>query len=89
MADENETPNEENVEAAENAEVAAAAGEQAQEVGQEIKQAILSEYNATADPLASNASQSNAVKAKQTAASNNDSSKDSSPPRDRKPLWGF
>ena len=64
-------------------------GEQAQEVGQEIKQAILSEYNATADPLASNASQSNAVKAKQTAASNNDSSKDSSPPRDRKPLWGF
>ena len=64
-------------------------GEQAQEVGQEIKQAILSEYNATADPLASNASQSNAVKAKRTAASNNDSSKDSSPPRDRKPLWGF
>jgi DNA-binding cell septation regulator SpoVG len=65
-------------------------GEQAQEVGNEIKQAILAEYNSASDPLASNASQSNAVKAKQTAASNaTSSSKDSSPPRDRKPLWGF
>lgn len=64
-------------------------GEQGQEVGQEIKQAILTEYNSASDPLASNASQSNAVKAKQTAASNTDNSKDSSPPRDRKPLWGF
>lgn len=65
-------------------------GEQAQEVGNEIKQAILAEYNSASDPLSSNASQSNAVKAKQTAASNvTSSSKDSSPPRDRKPLWGF
>jgi DNA-binding cell septation regulator SpoVG len=64
-------------------------GEQAQEVGNEIKQAILAEYNSAADPLASNASQSNAVKAKQTAATVTSSSKDSSPPRSRKPLWGF
>jgi DNA-binding cell septation regulator SpoVG len=65
-------------------------GEQAQEVGNEIKQAILAEYNSAADPLASNASQSNAVKAKQTAAATvTSSSKDSSPPRSRKPLWGF
>lgn len=65
-------------------------GEQAQEVGNEIKQAILAEYNSASDPLASNASQSNAVKAKQTAAATvTSSSKDSSPPRSRKPLWGF
>jgi len=66
-------------------------GEQAQEVGQEIKNSILQEYNALADPLASNITQSNAVKAKQTAAtvSTQTTSTNSSPPRDRKPLWGF
>lgn len=63
-------------------------GEQGQEISQEIKQAILNEYNSASDPLSSNKSQSNAVKAKQQAASN-PSSNDSSPPRDRKPLWGF
>lgn len=66
-------------------------GEQAQEVGQEIKNSILQEYNALADPLASNITQSNAVKAKQTAATaaTQTPATNSSPPRDRKPLWGF
>lgn len=64
-------------------------GEQGAEISQEIKQAILSEYNASVDPLASNTSQSNAVKSKQTASENSSKPKDSSPPRDRKPLWGF
>lgn len=64
-------------------------GEQGQEISQEIKQAILSEYNSAADPLASNASQSNAVKSKQAASETSSKPKDSSPPRDRKPLWGF
>jgi stage V sporulation protein G len=62
-------------------------GEQGLEVREEIKQAILSEYNSASDPLISNSSQSTAVKAKTDAAST--SSKDSSPPRGRKPLWGF
>jgi len=64
-------------------------GEQGQEISQEIKQAILSEYNSAADPLASNASQSHAVKSKQAASEKSSKPKDSSPPRDRKPLWGF
>ena len=64
-------------------------GEQGAEISQEIKQAILSEYNSAVDPLASNVSQSNAVKSKQTASENSSKPKDSSPPRDRKPLWGF
>ena len=66
-------------------------GEQGMEVGQEIKNSILQAYNNLSDPLASNASQTNAVKAKQTAsvASTEASSTNSSPPRDRKPLWGF
>jgi len=63
-------------------------GEQGQEVSQEIKQAILNEYNSASDPLSSNKSQTSAVKAKQQVATQ-PSSKDSSPPRDRKPLWGF
>lgn len=66
-------------------------GEQGAEIAQEIKQAILNEFNSTSDPLSSTASQSNAVKAKQNAASSTSqsSSTNSSPPRDRKPLWGF
>jgi len=66
-------------------------GEQGQDVAQEIKQAILHEYNNISDPLASNTAQSNAVKAKQTASTNSVQSDatNSSPPRDRKPLWGF
>ena len=66
-------------------------GEQGAEIAQEIKQAILNEFNSTSDPLSSTASQSNAVKAKQNAASSTSqsSSANSSPPRDRKPLWGF
>ena len=66
-------------------------GEQGIEVGQEIKNSILQEYNKLTDPLASKASQTNAVKAKQTASATSAqaSSTNSSPPRDRKPLWGF
>ena len=66
-------------------------GEQGIEIAQEIKQAILSEFNSTSDPLSSTASQSNAVKSKTTAATSTSqsSSTNSSPPRERKPLWGF
>jgi len=66
-------------------------GEEGSEIAQEIKQAILNEFNSTSDPLSSTPSQSNAVKAKQNAAASTSqvSSNNSSPPRDRKPLWGF
>lgn len=65
-------------------------GEQGMDVSREIKDSILSEYNSTSDPLgSSNTAQTNAVKSKQAASSQTKTSNDSSPPRDRKPLWGF
>ena len=64
-------------------------GETGLDVSQEIKAAILSEYNNSSDSLLPETSQSNAVKSKQAASENMSSSKDSSPPRSRKPLWGF
>ena len=65
-------------------------GEQGLDVSKEIKDSILSEYNSASDPLGSpNAAQTNAVKSKQAATTQGKVSNDSSPPRDRKPLWGF
>ena len=65
-------------------------GEQGLDFSKEIKDSILSEYNSASDPLGSPVvSQTNAVKKKQTADSQIKNSSESSPPRDRKPLWGF
>jgi DNA-binding cell septation regulator SpoVG len=63
-------------------------GEQGMEVGQEIKNAILQEFSSMSD-ASSSAAQTSAIKAKQSPENQNSETTDSSPPRTRKPLWGF
>jgi DNA-binding cell septation regulator SpoVG len=68
-------------------------GELGKEFADELKSAIINAYNNLSDSNRSNhdhsATQSEAVAAKNTAAQASNSSSDSTPPRTRKPLWGF
>ena len=58
-------------------------GEQGIEFSEELKKAILAEYQNSS----SASSQTSAIKAKDSQPTS--STNDSSPPRTRKPLWGF
>ena len=68
-------------------------GEAGKEFGDELKSAIINAYNNLPDSSQSNqnhsANQSEAATAKKSAANASDSGSDSTPPRTRKPLWGF
>lgn len=65
-------------------------GEPGIEVSNELKSAILDAYNgSSSSSKTSSPSQSDAVKAKNTAKEQEDSSSSDGPSRTRKPLWGF
>jgi DNA-binding cell septation regulator SpoVG len=65
-------------------------GEPGIEFSNELKSAILDAYNSSSSsPKTSSPSQSDAVKAKNTAQKQENPSSSEGPSRTRKPLWGF